>query len=307
MSNPAYIGIDLGGTNIKFGLVDARAHIIASGSTATADSRRRILAQFAAIAAELRVLARAGGYTVKTIGVGSPGIVDIRRGKVIGGSPNVVQWRGTDIRRSLASATGLRVYADNDANVMALAEHRYGAGKGYSTGLYITVGTGLGSGIILDNQIWRGARYAGAEVGHSIINLDGLPCQCGKRGCLEMYVNAASFAKFYGQPVPRGAGSKFIFDRARAGDRKAIAAIRTSANYLAIGLGSAVEILNPEIIVIGGGVAAGGRLYFDAIRSGIRHYASPAQLKGLKILPAQLGNDAGFLGAALLSLEPEFQ
>ncbi|MCC6964576.1 MAG: ROK family protein [candidate division Zixibacteria bacterium] len=307
MSKSAYIGIDLGGTNIKFGLVDARARIITRGAIATADSRRRILAQFAAIAAELHAVARAGGYTVRTIGVGSPGIVDIRRGKVVGGSPNVVQWRGTDIRRSLESVTGMRVYADNDANVMALAEHRYGAGKGYSTGLYITVGTGLGSGIILNNQIWRGARYAGAEVGHSIINLDGLPCQCGKRGCLEVYVNAASFARFYGKPVPRGAGSKFIFDRARAGDRKAINAIRTSANYLAIGLGSAVEILNPEIIVIGGGVAAGGRLYFDAIRSGIRRYASAAQLKALKILPAQLGNDAGFLGAALLPLEPEFQ
>ncbi len=307
MTRTAYIGIDLGGTNIKFGLAWRDASIIYRGSIPTANSRRSILDQFQKLTVELVGIARENNHVVKTIGIGSPGIIDIRRGKVAGGAPNVTGWLGTEIRKYLEPRTGLRVFADNDANVMALAEHRYGAGKGFSAGLYITVGTGLGSGIILDNRIWRGARFAGAEVGHSIINFDGVPCQCGKRGCLEMYVNAASFARFYGRKVPSGAGSKFVFERAQAGDKRAIAAIKTSANYLAIGLGSAVEILNPEIIVIGGGVAAAGRPYFDAIRSGIRHYASAAQLKGLKIRPARLGNDAGLLGAALLPLEPEFQ
>ncbi len=307
MTSTAYIGIDLGGTNIKFGLACRDASIIYRGSIPTGNSRAAILRQFEALVLDLRTQANKLRHSVATVGVGSPGIIDIRQGKVAGGAPNVSGWLGTDIRKYLEPRTGLRVCADNDANVMALAEHRYGAGKGFASGLYITVGTGLGSGIILDNQIWRGARFAGAEVGHSIINFDGVPCQCGKRGCLEMYVNAASFAKFYGRKVPAGSGSKYVFDRARSGDKRAIAAIKTSANYLAIGLGSAVEILNPEIIVIGGGVAAAGRLYFDAIRAGIRNYASAAQLKGLKILPARLGNDAGFLGAALLPLEPEFQ
>ncbi len=307
MTRTAYIGIDLGGTNIKFGLACRDASIIYRGSIPTGSTRAEILRQFESIVLDLRTRAAQLDHKVTTVGIGSPGIIDIRRGKVAGGAPNVAGWLGTEIRKYLESRTALRVFADNDANVMALAEHRYGAGKGYSSGLYITVGTGLGSGIILDNQIWRGARFAGAEVGHSIINFDGVPCQCGKRGCLEMYVNAASFAKFYGRKVPSGAGSKFVFERAQSGDKRAIAAIKTSATYLAIGLGSAVEILNPEIIVIGGGVAAAGRLYFDAIRSGIRHYASAAQLKGLRIRPARLGNDAGLLGAALLPLEPEFQ
>lgn len=306
MAKQLFAGIDLGGTNIKYGLVDRHAAIVYSNSTPTGSSRSTILKQFVLIAAELERCAAQHKAEVFTIGVGSPGIVDIRKGKVVGGSPNVVGWRGTDIKKNLEKASGLEVCADNDANVMALAEHRFGAGKGKAAGLYITVGTGLGSGIILNNSIWRGAWYAGAEMGHSIINFDGVPCQCGKRGCLEMYVNAASFGKYYGGKVPLGSGSKYIFDLAKQGDKKAIGAIKTSAEYLAVGLGSALEVLNPEIVVIGGGVAAGGSIYFGTIRQSIRKYASRASVAGVRIVPAKLGNDAGMLGAALLPLEREF-
>ena len=306
MARQLYAGIDLGGTNIKYGLVDRHAKIIHSSSVPTGTGRQAILKQFAAIAAELEEIAGGSNSEVFTIGVGSPGIIDIIKGKVAGGSPNVAGWRGTEIKKSLEKATGLEVCADNDANVMALAEHRFGTGKGYSSGLYITVGTGLGSGIILNNSLWRGAWFAGAELGHSIIKFDGVDCQCGKRGCLEMYVNAASFAKYYGGKTPAGSGSKYIFDLAKSGDKKAVAAIRQSAEYLAIGLGSALEVLNPEVVVIGGGVAAGGELYFGAIRKSIGKYASKASVKGVKIVAAKLGNDAGMLGAALLPLEAEF-
>jgi glucokinase len=306
MAKQLYAGIDLGGTNIKYGLADRHAAITHSGSVPTASTRREILKQFAQIAASLERVAEEAKAEVFTIGVGSPGIVDIKKGKVVGGSPNVPGWRGTEIKKSLEKASGLEVCVDNDANVMALAEHRFGTGKGFSSGLYITVGTGLGSGIILNNSIWRGAWYAGAELGHSIINFDGVPCQCGKRGCLEMYVNAASFAKFYGRKVPAGGGSKYVFDLAGRGDKKAIAAVKQSAEYLAIGLGSALEILNPEIVVIGGGVAAGGELYFGTIRKSIVRYASKASVSGVQIIPARLGNDAGMLGAALLTLESEY-
>lgn len=306
MARQLYAGIDLGGTNIKYGLVDRHAEIIYSNSTPTGSGRQVILKQFAAIASELEQIATDAKCEVFTIGVGSPGIVDIGKGKVVGGSPNVAGWRGTDIKKSLERASGLEVCVDNDANVMALAEHRFGAGKGKSSGLYITVGTGLGSGIILNNSIWRGAWFAGAELGHSIINFDGVPCQCGKRGCLEMYVNAASFGQYYGRKVPAGSGSKLIFDLAKRGDKLAIAAIKKSAEFLAIGLGSALEVLNPEIVVIGGGVASGGEIYFGTIRKSIAKYASQASVKGVRIVPAQLGNDAGMLGAALLPLEREF-
>lgn len=306
MAKQLYAGIDLGGTNIKYGLVDRHASIVYSSSTPTGSGRAAILRQFAAIATELERVATGQRAEVFTVGVGSPGIVDIRKGKVVGGSPNVIGWRGTDIKRSLERASGLEVCVDNDANVMALAEHRFGAGQGKAAGLYITVGTGLGSGIILNNSIWRGAWYAGAELGHSIINFDGVPCQCGKRGCLEMYVNAASFTKYYGRKVPAGSGSKHIFDLAKRGNKAAIEAINMSAEFLAIGIGSALEILNPEIVVIGGGVSAGGELYFGTIRKSIKQYASKASVASLKIVPAKLGNDAGMLGAALLPLEREF-
>ncbi len=306
MAKQLYAGIDLGGTNIKYGLCDRHAEIVHRGSVPTGRTRREILKQFSEIAAKLEQIASGLNAEVFTIGVGSPGIVDISKGKVVGGSPNVPGWRGTDIKKSLEKASGLEVCVDNDANVMALAEHRFGAGKGYSSGLYITVGTGLGSGIILENRIWRGSWFSGAELGHSIINFDGVPCQCGKRGCLEMYVNAASFAKYYGGKVPTGGGSKYVFDLANRGIKKAIGAVKRSAECLAIGLGSALEILNPEIVVIGGGVAAGGELYFGTIRKSIAKYASKSSVTGVRIVPANLANDAGMLGAALLTLENEF-
>ncbi len=305
MTQQAYIGIDLGGTNIKYGLVTPAAKVIQRGWIPTAQTRRAIMSQFVAIVREMMGTAKSKSLRVDSVGVGSPGIVDITLGKVVGGAPNVPEWRGADIRGALQKRSGLAVFADNDANVMALAEHRYGAGKGCRSGLYITVGTGLGSGIILDNRIWRGSRFAGAELGHSIIKLDGVACQCGKRGCLEMYVNAASFVKFYGKKLPAGTTSKDIFDRALRKDMNAIAAVRQSADFLAVGLGSACEVLNPEVIVIGGGVAAAGKLYIGTIREQIRYYTSRASLKGLRILRAKLGNDAGLIGAALLPLEPE--
>lgn len=307
MAKQVFAGIDLGGTNIKYGLVDRHANIIHSSSIPTGSGRSEILKQFAEIAAILEGIAIGNRAEVFTVGVGSPGIIDIVKGKVAGGSPNVVGWRGTEIKKNLERTSGLEVYVDNDANVMALAEHRFGAGKGARSGLYVTVGTGLGSGIILNDLIWRGAWYAGAELGHSIINFDGLRCQCGKQGCLEMYVNAASFARYYGRPVPAGGGSKYVFDRASGGDKRAIAAVKESAEFLAIGLGSALEILNPEIVVIGGGVSAGGELYFGTIQKSILSYTSKAAAAGVRIVPAKLGNDAGMLGAALLPLEPEFR
>jgi glucokinase len=233
--------------------------------------------------------------------------VDIEQGRVVSGSPNVRQWRGADITgdlsRELNGELGVKIFVDNDANAMALAEHSFGAGKGHNSGLYLTVGTGLGSGIILGNKMWRGSTYAGAELGHSIIVKGGYPCQCGKRGCLEMYVNAESFVRFYGERAPKLADSKWVFDRARLGDPHAVSAIRKSADYLACGIGSALEILNPEVVVIGGGVALGGRTYFNAVRRFLRQYASKASYHAVKVLPAQLGNFAGVLGAALLPLE----
>jgi glucokinase len=293
-------GIDLGGTFIKYGLVDSDGKILVKSSTPTPGGRQAILKGFAVIVAELRDIASAQRRTLQAIGVGSPGIVDSEKGKIIGRSPNLPGWQGAEVKKKLESTTGLPVAVDNDANVMALAEHRFGS-PNVNSGMYITVGTGIGSGIIIDNRLWRGARFAGAELGHTIIEKNGKQCKCGKRGCLELYANAEAFRSYYGKKIPPAGGVRYIFEQAKAGDQQALRAIETAADYLACGIGSALELLNPEVVVIGGGVAAGGEPYFRAIRSRLKSYASSSSLAGLRVLKARLGNDAGLIGAALLA------
>lgn len=303
MKQRACAGIDLGGTFIKFGLVSASGGIIYKSSTPTPKGRATILKEFATIVKHLDWIAEQENCRLVAIGVGSPGIVNADLGKIVGRSPNTPGWEGAEVKRTLEAAVRLPVVVDNDANTMALAEHRLGAGKGYRSGLYITVGTGIGSGIILDNRIWRGARFAGAEIGHTIIQKDGKPCKCGKRGCVETLAATAAFVEYYGRSVPEPGGVKYIFDRAKAGDRKAAAAIARAADFLACGIGSALELLNPEIVVIGGGIAAGGNTYLGHIRRGIPKYASAACRRKVVLRRALLGNDAGLIGAALQAFD----
>lgn len=299
MGKISNVGIDLGGTFIKYGLVDVDGGIVLKSATPTPVGRKAILKGLVGIVATLREVAVARGFDLQGVGVGSPGIVDAIRGKIIGRSPNLPDWQGTNVKEALERESGLPVVVDNDANVMAQAEHEFGSGKEVSSGLYITVGTGIGSGIIIDNRLWRGSRFAGAELGHTIIEKNGRQCKCGKKGCLEVYASAGAFESYYGRQIPAGGGVKYIFEQARFGDKAAINAIDIAADHLACGIGSILELLNPEVVVIGGGVAAGGQLYFRAIREQLKKYASQAALKNLRVLRARLGNDAGLIGAAL--------
>jgi glucokinase len=301
MKTNVFAGIDLGGTFIKFGLVDTAGRVIFKSSVPTPKGRRGILSEFARVTELLRQMAQDRGLRLQAVGVGSPGIVNATSGKIIGRSPNIPGWQGAEVGKALAKATGLKVVVDNDANVMALAEHRFGSGKGFGSGLYITVGTGIGSGIILNDQIWRGAHFAGAEIGHTIIEKNGKLCRCGKRGCVEALAATSAFIEYYGRKTPEPGGVRFIFDRAKQGDIRAKQAISLAADYLACGIGSALELLNPEVVVIGGGIAAGGAVYFQAIRQGLRKYASASCRRNVLVKSARLGNDAGLIGAAMLA------
>jgi glucokinase len=301
MKKSVLVGIDLGGTFIKFGLVSTNGQIIFKSSVPTPKGRQAILGEFVLITEFLRQMAQKQGLRLQAVGVGSPGIVNADTGKIIGRSPNIPGWQGAEVGKTLTKATRLKISVDNDANVMALAEHRLGSGKGFSSGLYITVGTGIGSGIILDNRIWRGAHFAGAEIGHTIIEKNGKPCKCGKCGCVEALAATSAFIEYYGSKTPESGGVKYIFDRAKKGDAKARQAIAIAADYLACGIGSALELLNPEVIVIGGGIAAGGAGYLQAVRQGLKKYASASCRQRVVVKSAKLGNDAGLIGAAMLT------
>jgi glucokinase len=301
MKKKIFAGIDLGGTSIKFGLVADSGRILYKSSTPTPTGRAKILGEFAAIVDHLQWISDQEGMSLRHVGVGSPGIVNFETGKITGRSPNIPGWQGADVKKSLENSTSLTVVVDNDANAMALAEHRFGSGKGYRSGLYITVGTGIGSGIILDNRIWRGSHFAGAEIGHTIIQKDGKQCKCGKRGCVEALAAMEAFFEYFGKKIPNAGGVKYIFDQARRGDRQAGLAIARAADFLACGIGSALELLNPEIIVIGGGIASGGTAYLQEIRRGLKKYASASCLQKVSLKAALLGNDAGLIGAATIA------
>jgi glucokinase len=251
------------------------------------------------------------------IGVGSPGTVNLLTGKIEGSCPNLPQMLNVNLKTWLSGYFEYPIYADNDANVMALAEHKFGAAKEYRNVLCLTLGTGIGGGIILNGELFHGSDYAGAELGHMSICYEGRRCNCGGTGCLEMYASAPAIVKDTKELLLRNNKSiihtliqgnlnqlttEIIFKAEKKGDILASEVINQACIYLGAGIASAVNLLNPEIVVIGGGVSEGGVGFIRRIEREVKKRAFPSATKNLKVVKAKLGNDAGFIGAAMLCL-----
>ncbi len=318
MSNQTvYAGIDIGGTNIKYGLVDPKGKVLFREQRPTmADKGADPLMHLVANLSEgLLYHAAEEEYDVRWLGVGTPGAVEAKTGKVIGVSPNISGWKGMEIGQILKDRLNLPVLVDNDVNAMALAESRFGAAMGYKSVLCVAVGTGVGGGIIFDGRLWRGATHSAGEIGHITINPNGPQCRCGAKGCVEAYCNSQAIIRRAIDKLNNGLTPAFeevlegplsgltikkLFAAARKGDSVAIDVIQESADYLAIGIANAVNILNPEIVVIGGGVADGGAGFVEAVATEVRKKAVGPSGTDLRITKATLGNDAGFIGASIL-------
>ncbi|MFH1892277.1 MAG: ROK family protein [Candidatus Zixiibacteriota bacterium] len=315
----AFAGIDLGGTNIKYGLCAEDGSILAF-STAPAragEGPEKLLRRIRDCARELLSIASEKRLVVRHIGLGTPGTVDISTGEISGMAPNIPGWKGCRPGQYLESELGLPIHVENDANAMVLAEYLFGAAVGTSSVIAATVGTGIGGGIIIDSKLVRGATGAAAEFGHASIVLDGQLCACGKLGCLEAYAASGNLIRI-AESMTRDAREKSILAAElrqignltietifealnESADPIAEAAVRKSADYLAAGLASIVTILNPEMVVIGGGIAdAGGSKYIEIVRSGLLDRAIEPCARNLRVERAALGNKAGFIGAALL-------
>lgn len=315
----AFAGIDLGGTNIKYGLCGEDGSVLAfrTAPAEVGEGPDRLLQRISDCGRQLLAIASEKNLKVRHIGLGTPGTIDISTGEISGMSPNIPGWKGSRPGLHLESELSLPAYVDNDANTMMLAEYLFGAAAGSSSAIAATVGTGIGGGIIVDGKLVRGARGAAGEFGHASIVLDGLPCACGKLGCLEAYAAAANLIRM-AESMAQEAKKKSslaadleqagnltvegIFEAFNEGtDPIAEMAIRKSAEYLAAGLASYVTILNPEIVVVGGGIAdAGGDRYMEFVRRGILDRTIEPCTEGLRIEKAALGNMAGFIGAAML-------
>jgi len=248
---------------------------------------------------------------VKAISVASPGPLDPKSGVILA-TPNIPEWRDFPLGPKLADRFGVPVYIDNDANLAALGEWRYGAGKGYHDVLYLTISTGIGGGVIVNDQLLRGARGMGAELGHVTVLPDGPLCSCGQPGHLEALASGPAIVRFVREQLAAGAQSALkanpgltarqIAEAAGQGDALARQAFQQAGEYLGLALASLIHIFDPSIVIFGGGVSQSGRLLFDPMKASLRKYIfHPAFLNNLAIKTAALGDDAGLLGALALA------
>jgi glucokinase len=305
------VGIDLGGTAIKHGLIAESGRLEAHDQRATSQGRSAILAAMADIIAFYQ-----SHHKVLAVGVGTAGAVDFQTGTIIGHSPNIPGWEGTAVSEELGNRVGLPVVVDNDANCMALAETRQGAGVGCNSVFFLTLGTGIGSAFVLHGDLWRGAHSMGGEYGHTTVVKDGRLCPCGGRGHLEAYASATALVRrtlelarqglpsLYGQVTDEAAavlGARDIFAAAAGGDAAAAQATSETASYLATGIASAVNLLDPQRVVIGGGMADAGAAFLEPVRREVQARVHAGLRDRVDIVPAHLGNKAGLIGAALLA------
>jgi glucokinase len=302
------IGIDIGGTKVAAALVTpaGELHCRTVFPTASAHGRDELLGRLAEVIAQLRAQAPALGLSLVGVGVSTTGHIDSRQGLVLY-SGLVPGWTGTPVRWHLEERCELPVVVLNDGHALALAEHQLGAARGFDHVLCVAVGTGVGGGLILDGRLYQGARGLAGLLGHTVLDHRGRRCSCGKIGCLEAYAAGLRIEQEYRRlarlPARRRMPLEQVALLARAGDTAALEAIRRGAYALGAGIASLANALNPQAIVIGGGVAAIGPLWFEPLRETILARVRHTIGEGLQVLPAQLGPDAGLAGAGLAALD----
>ncbi len=300
------IGIDFGGTSVKIGLLSevlggAAPEVVV---TADHDGPEALVDAMADVVAALRERCPAAA----AVGCGVPGLVDVPGG-VVKIVTNVPGWEDIPLRELLAEKTGLPAAIDNDANCMAYAEFRHGAARGYTDVVALTLGTGIGGGLIIGGELYRGSRCAAGEIGQMSIDYRGKTGPYGQPGGLETYIGNRQIgelaaARLHDKPEPEGGWTpKALAERAAAGDAAANDIWIEIADYLGCALASVAWLLNPQAFVIGGGVAKAADLLFEPLERRVRSMVSEVISQDLRILPAQFGNEAGLIGAAALAAE----
>jgi len=289
------IGIDLGGTKIAGALANRRGRVLMDINIPTEASKgkKRVIEN---IKKAVDTLQRSKNARIRAIGIGVPGPIIYSKGIVIE-PPNLPGWKKVHLKEVLEKEFKVPVYVDNDANCAALAEARFGAGKKAGDFIYMTVSTGIGGGIIIDHELYRGASGSAGEIGHTIVeHSHGLKCGCGNTGCLEAQASGTAIKK------RTGLSAMAIHLKAQQGDKSALKEIETVAHYLGIGIANLVNVFNPELVVIGGGLSNMGELLLKPVRKEVKRYALTLPAKDVKIVRAKLGSDSGMLGAVALCL-----
>ena len=313
-----YVGIDLGGTNIVAGVVDESYRIIAKASTKTNCPRpeKEIAADMAKMAFEAVENAGLTFDSIEWIGIGTPGIANSKTG-IIEYSNNL-GFKDTPMVKYITEFIGrddTPVYIENDANAAAYGEFVAGTAKGAKNAVCITLGTGVGGGIIIDGKIYSGSNFAGAEIGHTVIEVDGAQCSCGRKGCFEAYSSATGLIRMTNEAIEmfpdcimkkmadeKGkVTARTSFDAMRAGDKAAKDVVDKYIKYLAAGITNTINIFQPDILCIGGGVCNEGDPLLLPMKALVeKEVYTRNSPKNCEIVIAKLGNDAGIIGAAFL-------
>ena len=313
-----FLGIDLGGTKIIAGLVDSVGQVVAKQyrTTEAREGPAAVLDRMIEATGELLTAESIDRNEIIAVGVAAPGPIDAKSG-VVTAPPNLPGWHNVPLAKRIQERLSLPAFLENDANAAALGEHRFGAGRGAEHLIYVTASTGIGGGFILDGRLYRGATGAAAEVGHMTILPCGPLCGCGNRGCLEALASGTAIAREAQERVARGVptliaelaqgdsdgiSAKMVAQAADLGDAEANEILDQAMIYLGVGMANLVNLFNPQLLVIGGGLTKMGPRLFDPVRRIVDRRAFPAAASAVEIKRAQLGDDVGLLGAAAVAM-----
>ncbi|MFG1967433.1 ROK family protein [Nonomuraea sp. NPDC049028] len=302
MADVFAIGVDLGGSKIAAGLVDERGLVHRRMSLPTPHGQGPS-AIIGLIADTCRTLGAGAAGSHLPIGIGSPGVIDSRRGSVVTATDTMPGWAGTELADDLSQASGRHVVVDNDVNAFALGEHRYGAGRGASDVLYASVGTSVGGGLVLHGRLLTGAHHGAGELGHVPVSAaGGDACSCGRTGHLETVASGPAMAAAYARLTRRNPplDLRHVAERARRGDTAAITVLNQGAEALGRTLAGLATVIDPQRVVVGGGVSQIGPAYWAPLRDAFHGSGLPSTT-AVDIVPAALGIDAGIAGAAALT------
>lgn len=307
-----YMGIDLGGTNTKIGILDIEGNIYKSTSIKTLSSNgaQKTLERIWETSKELAKDLQIDISNIKGIGIGIPGPVIDQ--SIVAFFANFPWGENVNIKKMMEDISGIETKLDNDVNIIALGEAKFGAAKGSRASVTIALGTGIGGGIYIDGHLISGFNGAGGEVGHMKLVKDGRLCGCGQKGCFEAYASATGLIR---EATSRlivnknnllytiiegkidSLEAKDIFDAAKEGDEFSLSLVDYEAEYLAMGIGNILNIINPEIVVLSGGVALAGDILMNPLKEKLKKYALPVVVKDIKFVQGILGNEAGIKGS----------
>lgn len=311
-----YIGIDLGGTNIAVGLVDRKGKIVMKASCPTGRERdwKEIVKDMALLS---KKVVEKAGYSldeIKAVGIGSPGTIDTKRGIVV--YANNLKMENAPVADEFRKYIDVPVHMENDANAAAFGEY-VAKGEKCDSYVFMTLGTGVGGGIVIGGKIYRGFNFAGAEIGHTVINVDGEECSCGRKGCLEAYASVTALINqtkkkmeecpdsiMHAWVKEKGAvNGRCAFECAKRGDKAAIEIRDKYIEYVAVGATNMINIFQPQMLVIGGGISREGDVILNPVREYLKTNDYNRFMAHTKVEIASLYNDAGIVGAAMAAME----